>query len=1197
MEDPTLSCGVCEELYTKGERRPRALLCGHTFCTLCLDEAIRAKTCNCPSCNQPFIAFTATQLPTDFPTLQKITSSSSSVSGSYGSLARKSSLDTTSSSELNSLRTGFSKLSSTKYEPLNRDSIPENTAINKAPDKEEGNIRSNRWQSAPKLSPLDTTSSVELDSFRTGFSKLSSTRYEPRNRDSIPDTALYKAPDKEEGNIRSNRWQSAQKLSFLRNYTDNKVYGEGNSDETDSLERKQKDLGEAFSKRRTYATSFDHKPLSRADDVLNRNYAKVQPRGNAAHPAIGASSLKSASDTSMTTLKSPEDQSYEHESSRLTLDAGPRARRPSSDITKGKLSAKLDIDSTDTNSLTDSPANTTSTPKHVLRMCRSLTSKHLTSGRDYYPNQARPATPSSDESSDDDMADILGPPPPLPGTGPPALPKSLSSNDQGNLQEGGTTDEKIYESGVSVDTNNTCEGLTPTGNKVRQDLQTSGYDKKNGVQTPTEIQSRSDTNRSLRARLSRRALSLQYALNDDENVSKEPLHFTKSESYNSRSSSVTTPSEEESKENRRKLNSISYHSKARTVDKPEINDTEKETNSVNRSLPQSNSTKKDTSFALSTTPAQDPMQKRREGYEDLRVKTEWKYRTQQEENSNTHSGSREDAGKAHWSDRKFRLSSLKKVENGKMSGRSKSVDEGEKKDISIPSSASKDKVGTDMAKNLWSKSSQEKLEEPHDSFYPDHKKSECSQTQDENKPKDADVSSAITSKDKEGVRAKAASVRDWKIPKGLAHEEQPDDKKTKTSDTSSLKTTSASRSPGRYIAKSSTDGPPIGLLRIGIVPSIQTDGEENEQTGATEDLDTIDSPVMSKGRQPRVKSEGEEALVPKNRIVTGFVSSKRQHENSLGCDVATSSVRYPASKTAARNNFGGKQTLFETSSHDASSDDANIWKNFSRRHRHGEPSKHSDPYAQKNADSEDAAENTYKEQRRYPKLHRTSANDTSKHNKRDPSKQDRAQRVARAHQTSRELKRKTSPTPAVVVLQKLPEAGLCGTHGSIVQLYCQRCEMWICEECLDILHSPSPKGLCRVISTSEALLGLKEKHSEFITSRIDTLSHFRRDLQKLLYECEDSIEEHEATILELRAKAEEEEAQMEGINVLKSLALEKCKQIDTWEDLLQKSAKRIEKSGTSQAMISAVEWNKAEILKKFQENAELEGALSSDFAE
>ncbi|XP_047502334.1 uncharacterized protein LOC125047858 [Penaeus chinensis] len=1105
MAGPGPSCGLCGKLYTKTDRRPRSLLCGHTFCTLCLEEAIRAKSCNCPSCSHPFIAFSAAQLPTDFSVLQKITSSSSNAP--YDSFSWKSS--------------------------------------------------------------RDKTSADEPDAFRSAFSRLSSTRYGDYSRDiASGDTASQKTPDKEEGTTRSSRWPKTQELPSRRRYTDHKVYSEESADESDSSGDEEKDLSSGVSKYRMNASSCDHKPLSRTNYLRNPHQTNTQPDGSYALSRMSASSTKSSLDATSSTLKNHDDEEFGQEPIDLTPFTGPRARRPSSDRANWKLLPRLEVDTP--KSIPESPGNTSSTPKHVLRMCRSLTNKHLTSGRD--SDQMRQRTPTAGESTDDEAADTLGPPPPLPGTGPPALSTDSAASDHRYSHESVIPGTEHYEKELPTDTTAREKGSTHNRNELHQTLKKSEYDKNrdNEVQTSVEAWPKSDNSRSLRTRLSRRALSLQYALDDDESVKGEAQYTTESASFHSPSSlssSATTTSKDLSKENTRKPDLRRYRSLGNVEDKLETKTKETEACDISRSLSRSHSAKQDAGDERSKTPAQS----KRQGYENLRIKSDWKYSALEEgKRDKTYAKKQEDKENIHWSKRRLKLS-----------GRSTSVDESHKKDATASATQAK-------LDNIWSKYPLAKPKEASDSFSQEHKMTGFSQNESEHRTDN--ISSSISSSNKEDENAKVSSVRDWKIPRKLEYEDQKG-MKTETTDTSSLKTTVDSRPSGRKddLPNSFTDRLPMGLLRIGIVPSVQTVSEESEQTDDTKDEDTVDAPQMSKAGLSHLTSRGSDTLVPKNKEVFASVTSKRQQESFPGNDEATSNTHYSTGETNTRNRYDGKQMHFEACSLNTSSDDADIHGNFRHRNRYQEIKRRTNLHNQKNVESDDGPEDTDEKHRRSPKVHHKETNETSKH-KRDHSNQNRADKVAKGLQSSEELNLQTKPPPAEV-LQKLPDTGLCQTHGSIVHLYCQRCEMWICEECLDMLHSPPPAGLCHVMSMSEALLGLKEKHSEFFTSRINTLNHFRRDLKKLLFECENSVEEHEATILELQAKMEEEKRLIEGMETMKALVLEKAKQIDSWEDLLQKNANRIEKSGTSHDMIHAVERNKAEILRRFRENEELEIAM------
>nr|XP_053635091.1 uncharacterized protein LOC128690405 [Cherax quadricarinatus] len=71
MDENQLECQECRQSYGSGERCPRSLFCGHTFCTKCLDRAIVSGRRRCSSCGRPFIATSAAQLPTDYALLRR----------------------------------------------------------------------------------------------------------------------------------------------------------------------------------------------------------------------------------------------------------------------------------------------------------------------------------------------------------------------------------------------------------------------------------------------------------------------------------------------------------------------------------------------------------------------------------------------------------------------------------------------------------------------------------------------------------------------------------------------------------------------------------------------------------------------------------------------------------------------------------------------------------------------------------------------------------------------------------------------------------------------------------------------------------------------------------------------------------------------------------------------------------------------
>ncbi|CAL4084599.1 unnamed protein product [Meganyctiphanes norvegica] len=64
MEDT--ECIVCFSRFDGEEHRPRALPCGHTICTDCLEKAIKALAKKCPKCRTVYSASNVKQIPINF---------------------------------------------------------------------------------------------------------------------------------------------------------------------------------------------------------------------------------------------------------------------------------------------------------------------------------------------------------------------------------------------------------------------------------------------------------------------------------------------------------------------------------------------------------------------------------------------------------------------------------------------------------------------------------------------------------------------------------------------------------------------------------------------------------------------------------------------------------------------------------------------------------------------------------------------------------------------------------------------------------------------------------------------------------------------------------------------------------------------------------------------------------------------------
>ncbi|XP_042206968.1 mucin-5AC-like [Homarus americanus] len=183
------------------------------------------------------------------------------------------------------------------------------------------------------------------------------------------------------------------------------------------------------------------------------------------------------------------------------------------------------------------------------------------------------------------------------------------------------------------------------------------------------------------------------------------------------------------------------------------------------------------------------------------------------------------------------------------------------------------------------------------------------------------------------------------------------------------------------------------------------------------------------------------------------------------------------------------------------------------------------------------------------------------------------------------ISEETVREPFTVTSEGRPGVGCCcSTHGSLLHLYCKSCEMWVCDSCLDLVHQPPPQGRCQVVTAADAVLYMKMVHTEFFSSRVNTLDHFREELKKLLTECDNSIREHDANLNQLKLKVQEEATLMRGIESMRNLALQKLKKVDYWEELLRQNAERISQSSSSQDIVSAVEANRSNILTSIMED-------------
>ncbi|XP_045614954.2 uncharacterized protein [Procambarus clarkii] len=164
---------------------------------------------------------------------------------------------------------------------------------------------------------------------------------------------------------------------------------------------------------------------------------------------------------------------------------------------------------------------------------------------------------------------------------------------------------------------------------------------------------------------------------------------------------------------------------------------------------------------------------------------------------------------------------------------------------------------------------------------------------------------------------------------------------------------------------------------------------------------------------------------------------------------------------------------------------------------------------------------------------------------------------------------------------------VCGIHGSLLHVYCKRCEEWACDGCLGLRHQQPPRGQCQIISAPDAVMHMKMSHTEFLSSNAETLEHFREELGKLVTECDNSIKEHEANVKHLEMQLREEVTLLRSIESMKSLAQQKLKKIDYWEDLLGQNASRIRQSSSSEEIQSAVFINRSTILTNIIEGVSI----------
>lgn len=70
--DSIMNCEVCDNSYNDKDRKPRNLLCGHSYCSQCLKHVIKHRTLNCPKCRKAMHDVKLENLPVNYPILSAI---------------------------------------------------------------------------------------------------------------------------------------------------------------------------------------------------------------------------------------------------------------------------------------------------------------------------------------------------------------------------------------------------------------------------------------------------------------------------------------------------------------------------------------------------------------------------------------------------------------------------------------------------------------------------------------------------------------------------------------------------------------------------------------------------------------------------------------------------------------------------------------------------------------------------------------------------------------------------------------------------------------------------------------------------------------------------------------------------------------------------------------------------------------------
>lgn len=96
-----MECKVCLEVYDESQRRPHNLPCGHSFCTVCIDDMLKNSSLTCPRCRAKHVASDKSHFPVAYD-LEEVLSKRETTAAAAGRmpLSRKKDI----SSKINILR-------------------------------------------------------------------------------------------------------------------------------------------------------------------------------------------------------------------------------------------------------------------------------------------------------------------------------------------------------------------------------------------------------------------------------------------------------------------------------------------------------------------------------------------------------------------------------------------------------------------------------------------------------------------------------------------------------------------------------------------------------------------------------------------------------------------------------------------------------------------------------------------------------------------------------------------------------------------------------------------------------------------------------------------------------------------------------------------------------------------------------------